>query len=140
MELNNGIKFTMEGFIKWAKSLNDGHKRLWLIISIVWFFSFIVFNIYEYYTNVKYCNSAEKDYTSLAIYGVSNKSYKKCEVKMTKVEALGNANRSKKKIYNSYQMSAKHSFTPILWSVTLPIGLPIIFFIMAWVRSGYNKR
>lgn len=139
MEINNNIELTVQGFIKWIRNLNLGHKRLWFIISIIWFFSIIIPNIYEYNKNIKYCNTAEKDiiYIAANLGSVSAKTYKKCNVKITKVKALGSNPR--KKFYNSYHMSAKYNSTPIIWSISLPIALPIIIFIIVWVRSGYRN-
>lgn len=136
MEVNSNIELSIQGFFGWLKTLNKGHKRLWSIVSIIWVLGIMIPSLNEYYSNVKYCSTAVQNNIATILNSgrVSSQSYKRCIVKPIMVESL-----SKKRSFKSYKMTAKEfNFMSILWALTLPIGLPIILYVMEWVRSGYK--
>lgn len=135
MENNNKVKISVEGLTQWYKSLNEGHKRLWIVLSCIWVLTFMFPNFYQYYKDIKYCAAAEENIVSIAVDGVGSETYKRCRVKSSQKNYVNY--KGDDAILDSYTMAAKYNPMPILWAISMPLVMPFLMYMIAWIRSGY---
>ncbi len=134
--MHESIKPTTS-YKNWLKTLNTGHKRLWIVVSIAWFSSLISLSAYQYHTDSIHCDAQSKK----NVYGETRINYFYDE---EKVPYKCNYETRYMVAEQRYMItSAKYDFKYILMATLPPLVIPFIIFIIirigVWVHEGYGK-